>query len=32
MGNPDLCANLGDLLRGPGFRVCLVHDEGEALD
>jgi CheY-like chemotaxis protein len=26
----DLCANLWDLLRERGFRVCLAHDEREA--
>src|SRR5262245_13468002 len=26
----DLCANLWDLLRERGFRVCLSHDEGDA--
>lgn len=26
----DLCANLWDLLRDRGFRVCLAHDEMEA--
>ncbi|HLN28552.1 MAG TPA: response regulator [Gemmataceae bacterium] len=26
----DLCANLWDLLRDRGFRVCLAHDESEA--
>src|SRR5262249_4353497 len=26
----DLCANLWDVLRERGFRVCLAHDEREA--
>lgn len=26
----DLCANLWDLLRDQGYRVCLAHDEKEA--
>jgi CheY-like chemotaxis protein len=26
----DLCANLWDLLRDQGYRVCLAHDENEA--
>jgi CheY-like chemotaxis protein len=28
--DPDLCANLWDLFRERGFRVCLAHNEGEA--
>ena len=28
----DLCANLWDLFRERGFRVCLAHDEHEARD
>ncbi len=28
--DPDLCANLWDLLREGGYRVCLAHDEPEA--
>jgi CheY-like chemotaxis protein len=28
--DPDLCANLWDILRERGYRVCLAHDEGEA--
>jgi DNA-binding NtrC family response regulator len=28
----DLCANLWDLLRERGFRVCLAHDEKQAAD
>jgi len=28
----DLCANLRDLLRGSGFRVCIAHDECEAIE
>lgn len=28
----DLCANLWDLLRERGYRVCLAHDEREAAD
>ena len=28
----DLCANLWDLLRERGFRVCLAHDGREAAD
>jgi CheY-like chemotaxis protein len=30
--DPDLCANLWDLLRERGFRVCLAHNEQEAAD
>jgi CheY-like chemotaxis protein len=30
--DPDLCANLWDLLRERGYRVCLAHDEREAKD
>lgn len=30
--DPDLCANLWDLLRERGFRVALAHDDGEAAD
>ncbi|MBI3410333.1 MAG: response regulator [Planctomycetes bacterium] len=28
--DPDLCANLWDLLRERGYRVCLAHDETQA--
>lgn len=28
--DPDLCANLWDLLREHGFRVCIAHDQREA--
>jgi CheY-like chemotaxis protein len=28
--DPDLCANLWDLFRERGFRVCLAHDAREA--
>lgn len=28
----DLCANLWDLFRERGYRVCLAHDEREAAD
>jgi DNA-binding NtrC family response regulator len=28
--DPDLCANLWDLFRERGFRVCLAHDEEDA--
>src|SRR5581483_9870741 len=28
--DPDLCANLWDLLRDRGFRVAVAHDEQEA--
>src|SRR5262249_41128354 len=28
--DPDLCANLWDLLRERGLRVTVAHDEGEA--
>lgn len=28
--DPDLCANLWELLRERGFRVCLAHSEQEA--
>jgi CheY-like chemotaxis protein len=28
--DPDLCANLWDLLRERGYRVCLAHDQQEA--
>jgi two-component system, NtrC family, response regulator HydG len=28
--DPDLCANLWDLLRERGFRVALAHDDNEA--
>jgi CheY-like chemotaxis protein len=28
--DPDLCANLWDLLRERDYRVCLAHDEREA--
>ena len=30
--DPDLCANLWDLLRRGGYRVCLAHDVGEAAE
>ncbi len=30
--DPDLCANLGDLLREHGFRVCVAHDEAGAVE
>ena len=30
--DPDLCANLWDLLRERGFRVAIAHDEREAED
>jgi CheY-like chemotaxis protein len=30
--DPDLCANLLDLLRERGYRVCVAHDEGEAIE
>jgi CheY-like chemotaxis protein len=30
--DPDLCANLWDLLRERGYRVCLAHDERSALE
>jgi CheY-like chemotaxis protein len=30
--DPDLCANLWDLLRERGFRVAVAHDDGEAAD
>jgi two-component system, NtrC family, response regulator HydG len=30
--DPDLCANLWDLLRERGYRVCLAHDEQQATD
>jgi CheY-like chemotaxis protein len=29
--DPDLCASLRDVLGVHGFRVCLAHDEAEAL-
>ena len=28
----DLCANLWDLLRERGYRVCIAHDEKEAVE
>jgi CheY-like chemotaxis protein len=28
--DPDLCANLWDLLRERGYRVCVAHDEAQA--
>src|SRR5262249_14181180 len=28
--DPDLCANLWDLLRDRGYRVCIPHSEGQA--
>ena len=30
--DPDLCANLWDLLRERGYRVCLAHDETQAAE
>jgi DNA-binding NtrC family response regulator len=30
--DPDLCANLWDLLRERGYRVCLAHDEQQAAE
>jgi two-component system, NtrC family, response regulator HydG len=30
--DPDLCANLWDLLRERGYRVCLSHDQKEAAE
>jgi two-component system, NtrC family, response regulator HydG len=30
--DPDLCANLWDLLRERGYRVCLAHDAEEAAE
>ena len=30
--DPDLCANLWDLLRERGFRIGLAHDEGQAAE
>lgn len=30
--DPDLCSNLWDLLRERGYRVCLAHDEMQAVD
>lgn len=30
--DPDLCSNLWDLLRERGYRVCLAHDETQAMD
>jgi CheY-like chemotaxis protein len=30
--DPDLCASLWDVLREHGYRVCLAHNEEEALD
>jgi CheY-like chemotaxis protein len=30
--DPDLCANLDDLLRERGFRVCIAHDEPTAAE
>src|SRR4029077_19478249 len=30
--DPDLCANLWDLLRERGYRVCLAHKEGQAAE
>ena len=29
--DPDLCDSLGDVLRLHGFRVCIAHDEAEAV-
>jgi CheY-like chemotaxis protein len=28
--DPDLCANLWDLFRERGYRVCVAHDQGQA--
>jgi CheY-like chemotaxis protein len=30
--DPELCANLWDLLRERGYRVCLAHNEAEAIE
>jgi two-component system, NtrC family, response regulator HydG len=30
--DPDLCANLNDLLAERGYRVCQAHDEAEAAE
>lgn len=30
--DPDLCANLWDLLRERGYRVCVAHDEAQAAE
>jgi CheY-like chemotaxis protein len=30
--DPDLCANLWDLLRERGYRIGLAHDEGQAAE
>jgi CheY-like chemotaxis protein len=30
--DPDLCANLWDLLRERGYRVCVAHDQAEAAE
>lgn len=30
--DPDLCANLNDLLLERGYRVCVAHDEREAAE
>jgi two-component system nitrogen regulation response regulator NtrX len=30
--DPDLCANLRDVLREHGFRVCTAHDETGAIE
>jgi two-component system response regulator HydG len=30
--DPDLCANLWDLLRERGYRVCVAHDEKQAAE
>jgi CheY-like chemotaxis protein len=30
--DPDLCANLWDLLRERGFRVCVAHNEKQAAE
>ena len=30
--DPDLCANLWDLLRERGYRVCIAHDERRAAE
>jgi two-component system response regulator HydG len=30
--DPDLCANLWDLLREEGYRVCLAHDAGSVAE
>lgn len=30
--DPDLCDSLRDVLREYGFRVCIAHEEGEAIE